>query len=140
MKNRFWAVVASIVGLLATGGLSPVSAASIPQAQPDKGLVVFFRAKKAKGSALRFQISDGTGKELGGLANGTTFHVYLEPGQHTFSVRAPTMDGSDSVTLDVVAGQTYFLQGEILWGWPTGRPKFTNVSEATAAPKIKKLR
>lgn len=139
MKKFFWAVVASIVGLLAVGSLSPVSAASIPEAQPDKGLVVFFREKKAKGSALRFQISDGTGKALGGLANGTTFHVYLEPGQHTFSVRAPTMDGSDSVTLNVAAGETHFLQGEILWGWPTGRPKFTNVPEATAKPMIQKL-
>ncbi len=78
MKKLLLAVVALIIVLPATGGFSPVSAAAIPLAQPDKGLVVFFREKKAKGSALRFQISDGTGKELGGLANGTTFHVWRE--------------------------------------------------------------
>jgi len=132
-------VVLSVFALLATMSFSPVFAASIPQAQPDKALVVFFRAKKAKGAALRFQISDGTGKSLGDLSNGSTFHVYLEPGQHTFKVRAPSLDGSDSVTLDMAAGDIQYLQGEILWGWPTGRPKFTNVSEATAKTALKKL-
>ncbi len=139
MKKIFLAVVLSIFALLVTVNFSPVFAASIPQAQPDKGLVVFFRAKKAKGAALRFQISDGTGKSLGDLSNGSTFHVYLEPGQHTFKVRAPSLDGSDSVTLNLAAGEIQYLQGEILWGWPTGRPKFNNVPEATAKTAIKKL-
>ena len=139
MKKIWLVLVVPVFSLLATVSFSPVFAASIPQAQPDKALVVFFRAKKAKGAALRFQISDGTGKALGDLSNGSTFHVYLEPGQHTFKVRAPSLDGSDSVTLNLAAGETQYLQGEILWGWPTGRPKFTNVSEATAKTAIKKL-
>jgi len=139
MKKTLLVVVLSVFALLATMSFSPVFAASIPQAQPDKALVVFFRAKKAKGAALRFQISDGTGKSLGDLSNGSTFHVHLEPGQHTFKVRAPSLDGSDSVTLDLAAGEIQYLQGEILWGWPTGRPKFTNVSEATAKTAIEKL-
>ena len=139
MKKISLVVVSSIIALLATVMFSPVFAASIPQAQPDKGLVVFFRAKKAKGAALRFQISDGTGKSIGDLSNGSTFHVYLEPGQHTFKVRSPSLDGSDSVTLNLAAGEIQFLQGEILWGWPTGRPKFNNVPEATAKKAIKKL-
>jgi len=139
MKNKSLVVVLSVFSLLTAMGLSPVLAASIPQAQPDKGLMVFFRAKKAKGAALRFQISDGTGKFLGDLSNGSTFHVYLEPGQHTFTVRAPSLDGSDSVTLNLAAGEIQYLQGEILWGWPTGRPKFNNVAEATAKTAIQKL-
>ena len=139
MKKILLVLVLSVFGVLATVSISQVFAASIPQAQPDKGLVVFFRVKKAKGAALRFQISDGTGKSLGDLSNGSTFHVYLEPGQHTFKVRAPSLDGSDSVTLTLAAGEIQYLQGEILWGWPTGRPKFTNVSEATAKAAIKKL-
>ena len=122
-----------------TAHISTVFAAGIPEAQADKGLIVFYREKKSKGAALRFQISDGGGVSVGNLSNGSTFHVYLEPGQHTFRVRAPSLDGSDSVTLNVVAGGTYFLQGEILWGWPTGRPKFNQVSETIAASAMKKL-
>jgi len=139
MKKILLVAVLLVFSLLATVSFSPVFAASIPQAQPDKALVVFFRAKKAKGAALRFQISDGTGKSLGDLSNGSSFHVYLEPGQHTFKARAPSLDGSDSVTLNLGAGEIQYLQGEILWGWPTGRPKFNNVPEATAKTAIKKL-
>lgn len=139
MKKTEWVAVLLVFAFLVGVIFSPVFAASIPQAQPDKGLVVFFRVKKAKGAALRFQISDGTGKSVGDLSNGSTFHMYLTPGQHTFKVRAPSLDGSDSVTLNLAPGETQYLQGEILWGWPTGRPKFTNVPEGPAIQAIKKL-
>jgi len=139
MKKIALGVVLLIFAWSGAVSFSPVFAASIPQAQPDKGLVVFFRAKKAKGAALRFQISDGTGKSLGDLSNGSTFHVYLEPGQHTFKARAPSLDGSDEVTLNLAGGEIQYLEGEILWGWPTGRPKFNNVPEATAKAAINKL-
>jgi len=139
MNKILLIAVLSVFALMAGASFSPVFAADIPQAQPDKGLVVFFREKKAKGAALRFQISDGTGKSLGELSNGSTFHVHVEPGQHSFKARAPSLDGSDSVTLNLAAGEVQYLQGEILWGWPTGRPKFNNVPEATARTAIKKL-
>ncbi len=139
MKKMKLTLLAFVPVFLAPLLIVPTFAASIPEAQADKGLVVFYRSKKAKGSAMRFQISDGGGVSIGNLSNGSTFHVYLEPGQHSFNVRSPSLDGSDSVTLNLVAGETYFLQGEILWGWPTGRPKFNQVSEAAAISAIKKL-
>jgi len=56
--------------------------------------------------------------------------VPLAPGSYGFSVRAPSLDGQDFITITVEAGRTYQVEGEILWGWPTGRPKFRPVSES----------
>lgn len=38
------------------------------------------------------------------------------------------------------AGQTVYIQGEILWGWPAGRPKFTRMSDAEAQAHVAKLK
>jgi len=111
----------------------------VPTAKPDKGLVVFYRAKKAKGAAMRFQISDSSGLSVGNLSNGSMFYQYFDAGQKTFDVRSPSVDGSDLITLDIVAGETYFVQDEILWGWPAGWSKFSRVPESQALPTIKKL-
>lgn len=41
-------------------------------------------------------------------------------------------------TLEV--DQTVYIQGEILWGWPAGRPKFTRMSDAEAQAHVAKLK
>ena len=76
---------------------------------------------------------------VGTLSNGSMFYQYYDPGQKTFNVRSPSFDGSDLITLDIVAGETYFVRGEILWGWPAGRPKFSRPSESQALSDIGKL-
>ena len=113
--------------------------ATVPTAKPDKGLVVFYRHKKAKGKAIRFQITDSSGMSVGTLSSGSMFYQYYDPGQKTFNVRSPSFDGSDLITLDIVAGETYFVRGEILWGWPAGRPKVSRPSESQALSDIGKL-
>ena len=127
-------MVSSLAGLS-----NPAFAAEVPESRPDMGLVVFFREKKAKGAALRFRISDTSAQSIGTLTNGSMIHIYLPPGQHSFTARNPSVDGTDVMTLNVEAGETYYVQGEFLWGWPTGRPKFNRVSESQALPSIKKL-
>ena len=114
-------------------------AAEVPEAKSDQGLIVFYRARRAKGSGMRFEITTNGGVSVGALSNGTMLHQYYAPGQVTFDVRAPSVDGSDLITIDVVAGETYFVRGEILWGWPAGRPKFSRSSESEAMPEIEKL-
>ncbi len=117
----------------------PAFAASVPEAKPDQGLVVFYRSKRAKGAAIRFQITESGGVSTGTLTNGSMFYKYYQPGQKTFDVSTPSVAGSDLITLDIVAGETYFLRGEILWGWPAGRPKFSQEQESRALPDIGKL-
>jgi hypothetical protein len=102
------------------------------QAGPDEGLVIFHRANVMAGKAIRFNLEQD-GRPVGQLLAGTTLEIPLAPGTYTFTVRAPSVDGMDYLTLNVEAGKTYSVEGEILWGWPAGRPKFGNVSESGVA-------
>ena len=92
----------------------PTYAASLPEAKTDKGLVVFYRSKSAKGAAIQFRISDSTEVSVGTLNNGSMFYKYYDSGQKFFDVSTPSVAGSDLISLDIVEGETYFLRGEIL--------------------------
>ena len=56
------------------------------------------------------------------------FYHYYEPGQKTFDVSTPSVAGSDLLMLNIEAGKTYFVRGEILMGWPAGRPRMFRTS------------
>lgn len=100
-----------LLALLLTLKTDRAFSATVPSAQTDKGLVVFYRVKRAKGAAIRFQITDMSGASVGNLSNGTMIYQYYQPGQKTFDVRTPSVDGSDLITLNIVAGETYFVHG-----------------------------
>ncbi|MFV1984978.1 MAG: hypothetical protein ACC657_15630 [Thiohalomonadales bacterium] len=128
-KNKQFIFLISIVVALSSFSTLTV-AANLPEAKPDKGLVIFYRLSKMKGAAIRFEITDNARGSIGFLSNGTIIQNDLEPGEHTFTVRAPSVDGRDSITLNVEAGKTYYIRGEILWGWPAGRPKFVRMTDS----------
>ena len=134
LKNYVLAVLAMTFMLL----VGPTTAASVPQAQPDKGLVVFYRNKSMKGSAIHMLIQSSEGA-AGNLKNGTVFHQYYDPGTRTFDVSTPSIAGSDLVTIDIQPGGIYFIRGEILLGWPAGRPKLTIEPESTARAEVDEL-
>ena len=117
----------------------PVLSDNSPAAQPEKGQVIFYRPGRAKGAAMRFEIQDSSKGSIGILSNGTVIRKDLEPGHYTFSVRAPSVDGSDSITINVEPGKAYYVKGEILWGWPAGRPKFTRMSDTHAQADLAKM-
>lgn len=119
-------------------GTGPVLAADLPKAQSDKGLVVFYRAKSMKGGAVHLLIRTSEGA-AGNLTNGSMFYHYYEPGQRTFDVSTPSVAGSDLISLDIKAGQAYYIRGEILMGWPVGRPKLSQESESAARKAVSKL-
>lgn len=131
-------LVALLIAL--SGFLPPVFAATIPAAQPDKGLVVFYRPSRAKGAAIRFEIFEDSKGSIGVLSNGTIIQTDLEPGDYTFSVRSPSVDGRDVITVKVEANKVYYIKGEILWGWPAGRPKFTRVSDTDAQADLANMK
>jgi hypothetical protein len=107
----------------------------IPQADPDKGLVIFYRVKVFKGGAVRFNVQHSDGV-IGTLTNGSVLHTYLEPGQHTFWSQVISQD---SITLNVEAGKIYYVEGKTQLGIYAGRPKFTQVSESKAQADLKKF-
>jgi hypothetical protein len=102
------------------------------QAGPDQALVVFHRPNKIKWKATRFNIEQG-GRPIGQLLAGKEISLPLDPGSYTFTASAKSLDGMDYLTLNVKAGKTYRVKGEVLASWPVGRPKFTDVKESGVA-------
>ncbi|MEM9304749.1 MAG: hypothetical protein AAGE01_21740, partial [Pseudomonadota bacterium] len=103
----------------------PSSAQDSPE--PGQALVVFHRANAMKARAVRFNIEQD-GRPIGQLPAGSELAIPLDPGSYLFAVRAPSWDGVDYLNLTVEAGMTYRVEGEVLWSWPVGRPKFSDVS------------
>ena len=130
-RHTLLACLATIVAFISEPSIS----AEIPQADPDKGLVVFYREKNFKGGAVRFNVQHAEGV-IGTLGNGTYLYKYLEPGQHTFWSQVISQD---SITLTLEAGMVYYVKGETKVGIYAGRPSFTEVSESQAKAALAKL-
>ena len=132
IRFRLLAVLIAFLPLIVVGAESPA-------VEDGKGLVILYRMTKAKGGAIRFNLRSSSGFS-GSLANGSWLFEQLEPGEYTYSVSSPSFDGQDSITVKVVEGETYYLKGEIKWGWPAGRTKFTLRSEETGQTELAKIK
>ena len=141
MKNHSartrWTTASAAAAVLVIA--SALFAAQIPPPKADKGLIVFYRPAKMKGAALQFNVHHAQNGPVGQLSNGSMLHFYLDPGAHTFWVQTPSLDGQDTIGVDLTAGGTVFVKGEILWGWPTGRPKVSRVGDAQGRADVEKL-
>jgi hypothetical protein len=81
----------------------------------------------------------GPGENINGapslqLLAGTTIRQPMPVGMHTFLVSTPSLDGQDSITIDVQEGWTYDVEGYVRMGWPAGRAKFRLISQSGPAP------
>ena len=113
------------------------SSGLIPAPQAGKGQVVFFREKKFVGAAMSYKVREGEA-ELGKLSNGSYLVLEVEPGTHQYHMQGET---KDVLTLDVEAGETYYVQGGISMGVLAGRPNLSPSDQAAfeaMAPKLKK--
>lgn len=129
-KILFWVLI-PIVAASVTWPM-PAVAAGIPEADPEKGLVVFYRPKRAVGAAIPVNVHHAAGA-LGTLRNGTVLHRFYEPGQHQFWSE---VIAQDSIMIEVEAGKTYFVRGETTMGLVVARPRFTRVDEATGRAAV----
>lgn len=121
---------------------APAAAAStasvVGQPEAGKAQIVFFRASKFTGAAIKVAVYEGD-KPLGVLKSGTYFVASVEPGTHQFAVNAK---GKDPLPMEVEAGETYYVNGSISMGVLAGN---SNLSPSDAAayqaslPKLKKL-
>lgn len=103
------------------------------------GQVVFFRAKKFTGSAVRFKVREGTA-ELGKLGSGSYFVVPTTPGTHEYTVHS---EAKDVLALEIDAGETYYVEGSVSMGFMVARPNLSPSDEAAfaaASAKLKKVR
>ena len=88
------------------------------------GTVIFFRAKSFKGAAVRFKVREGS-MELCKLSSGTYCAVQVAAGQHKYEVHS---EAKDALTLEVDAGETYYVISGISMGFMAGHP---NLSPST---------
>lgn len=118
----------------------PVAAAAanglIGTAPEGLGQIVFFRPAKMAGGAIGFKVREGD-VELGKLRSGKYFVANVEPGVHEYVVHS---EAKDILTMEVEAGETYYVQGTLTMGILAGRPNLSPSDEATFNGMSKKLK
>lgn len=104
----------------------PAPAPASAAAASATGTVIFFRPSRFMGAAMGFIVREGT-SELGKLRNGTFFTIQAPAGVHHYVVHS---ESKDELTVEVEAGETYYVQGALGMGLMVGRP---NISPSDAA-------
>jgi hypothetical protein len=100
------------------------------------GQIVFFREKKFAGAAVKYKVREGE-TELGKLGSGTYFVASVAPGTHQYTVHS---EAKDVLTIEVEAGETYYVQGSITMGFMAGRPNLSPSDEAAFNGMAKDLK
>ncbi len=116
----------TLAATLLAVAMLPTSAVLAQESDPGKGTIVFFREKKFAGAAVGYKVREND-VELGRLRNGSYFTIQVTPGQHQYTVHS---EAKDILTLEVEAGETYYVVGGITVGVLAGRP---NLSPSSAA-------
>jgi hypothetical protein len=126
---------------VATNAATPVAAAA-PETAPaaieaaagsvgappaGKGQIVFFRPSKFAGAAIGFKVREGDA-ELGKLRSGNYFVANVDPGTHVYTVHS---EAKDVLTMEVEAGETYYVEGTISMGFMVGHPNLSPSDQAT---------
>jgi hypothetical protein len=93
----------------------------------DKGQIVFFRPWKYAGAAVGFSIHEGD-KGVVKLGNNSYETVLIDPGTHVFTTES---EAKDSLTLEIDAGETYYVEQTLGMGVILYRPHLTLSDQAT---------
>lgn len=97
------------------------AAAKVAPPPEGKGQVVFFRPSNMLGMALSFSVHEGD-KGIGKLGNGSYFVHVADPGPHLFTIQSEV---TDKLTLEIDAGETYYVKQTIGVGIVAGRPRLS---------------
>ncbi|HEY5804298.1 MAG TPA: DUF2846 domain-containing protein [Lysobacter sp.] len=108
----------------------------VSAAPQDKAQIVFFRESKFAGAAIGFKVREGEA-ELGKLRSGKYFVATVEPGKHEYIVHGET---KDVLTMEVEAGETYYVLGSLGMGIVAGSPNLSPSDEATFVSMSGKLK
>lgn len=110
-----------------TAAPATTAAGKIGAPEAGKAQIVFFRPSKLTGAAIGFKVREGE-TELGKLRSGKYFVASVEPGTHQYTVHS---EAKDVLTMEVEAGETYYVQGTITMGFMAGRPNLSPSDQAT---------
>lgn len=128
------AAAAAPVAPAAAAAMTPSGMVGAPQ--EGKGQIVFFRPSKFVGGAVGFIVREGQ-TELGKLRNGNYFILAVEPGTHQYTVHS---EAKDVLTLEIEAGETYYVQGTISMGVFAGHPNLSPSDQAAFDAISRKLK
>ena len=134
LNNGTSVALAAALGLLitsATGAANASAAAAstsvssgiISPAPSNKGQVVFFRKPMFAIVPFNWIVREG-GVEICEMVAGTYCVATVEPGTHNYEVHSEVKNG---LTLEVDAGETYYVLGEISLGIIVNRPNILPV-------------
>lgn len=133
------AIVAFGLGVMLCGPVlaDPIvtKAGPLPTPPAGQGQIVFFRPGSLFGAGLGCTVHEGE-PEIARLGSGKYFVVAEAPGKHEFSTRG---EASDRLTMEVEAGETYFVKCNIGMGVISGRANLSPSDEAAFAAKAKGL-
>jgi hypothetical protein len=111
---------------------------NIPPPPAGKGQVVFFRGKSLLGTAQWFNVRE-SGKALGKLTNGAYFIQITDPGQHAYTATTEP-ELKDHLTLEVDAGETYYVEGTLTKGVVIGTANISPSNRAAFDKAAKDLK
>jgi len=133
MKNfiHFTLIILVILLFSACASVDYSQKAVYPEARSDQALVYFYRTPGFIGSTYRFNISEKK-KIVGAMAQDSYFYLFTSPGEHVFSVDDSNLEQGESITMNVQAGQTYYVRVDIEYEVFGGKPVFTPVDKAEA--------
>lgn len=120
-----------LLGGCAATGNSFVSTAAAPN---DKSVIIFYRPKMYAGSAVDFTIVDN-GKQVMDIQNGQYIKYVTDPGMHR--LHTDTMVIDKPLTLDLKAGETYFIRTGLKKGMWTDTWYLTRVYEQEAVEELR---
>jgi len=135
IKQGSWLLmVAAVVGLSLMSGCATKGPAftKVENIPPNKGLIYIYRPSAFGGAAVKYtvHVKDKATKRL---TNGGYFPYFADVGEN--EVWAKT-EAKSSVTLDVKAGQTYYVKGGVRMGFAVGRPDLAIVPESVGAAEV----
>ena len=107
-----------------------------PTAAPATGKVVFFRKGGLFGAAISCAVFEN-GVKVSSLSPGKYFEIDAAEGIHQYSVRS---EATDTLRIEVEAGETYYNECSIGLGVLAGRPNLAPVDEARWNEKKAKLK
>jgi len=106
--------------------------------QPPEGMaqIVVFRPSAWGGGAVAFTAKEGD-RDVFKLGNGSYTIIFATPGRHAYSIKSET---TDTLTMEVDAGETYYVIETLTSGLLLWRPHLNPSDEATFRSKVAKLR
>lgn len=137
-NSKSFAVILSVLFFSFLSGCAAKGPAfsKIDNLSSDKGLVYVYRVPSIKGAAISYDIKVGE-NVITTLKNGGYFPYQTNPGEIEFSAAT---EAKSAITLDVEAGQTYYIKGSLSVGFLMGRPHLSVVPNDLGEKEIQECK